>query len=605
MSDARVFGITGTLPIEVLLAAGHRVLDLNNAFITAPDPDRLLEAAHRCGFAPTQCAWTRGIVGAALGHAGASRAVDEVVVVARGDCTQNRMLLDLLPALGGPPTRAFEFPPERGDVARMRRAIQAFAGSLGVGLEQVQAAYDGLRPLRLALAELDRLTWQEGAVTGRENAQVLVSSTDLGGDRGAYERQVHALLTDARRRTPVPWAHRVAVFGVPPIVADAYDHLEDRGAKVVLNETQRDFAQLDPADDPAVQYAERYAYAYSVHDRLARFVPEARRRRVDGVLVYQQSFCHHNAEAEAVSRALKGWPTVVIEADRPGPLDAATRLRLDAFVAALPRGARRPTAQRARVVVGLDLGSRRTKVLVREGAREVSRAVLETVPFLRSLRRSAEGALALDEATLARVLGAGVATSGAAVVSTGYGRYSVRLACTQVVPEVQAHAAGAALQSALGDLVLVDLGGQDVKVIRVAGGRVVDFALNDKCAAGSGRYLENMARLLDLPLEGLLAQWESPAPVAATCATFGETEVISRLVEGHEVPRIAAGVNRAVVQRLVPVLARFPEGPVLLAGGAAGAGILRLLVEATGRDVRVLPEPVFNGALGCTLLAEA
>jgi predicted CoA-substrate-specific enzyme activase len=600
MSTARVTGITGTLPIEVLLAAGRRVLDLNNAFVTAPSPLGLLDDAHRLGLAPTQCAWTRGIVGAAVSPG----LVDEVVVVARGDCTQNRMLLDLLPALGGPPTLAFEFPPERGDVVRLRREIDRFAAALGVDVAAVQAAYDGLRPLRNALAELDRLTWQEGTVTGHENALLLVSATDLGGDRVTYEARVAALLQQAAQRSPRDWSHRVAVFGVPPIVPDLHDHLETRGAKVVLNETQRDFAQLEPADDPAVQYAERYAYAYSIHDRLAAFLPELRRRRVDGVVVYQQSFCHHNAETEAVTRALAGVPLVVLEADGPAGLDAAARLRLDAFLAALPRRTTRRAVRSPGPVVGLDVGSRRTKVLVTDAGREVRRALLETVPFLRTLRRDPSGGLALDADALAAVLQHDVLPTGARVVSTGYGRYSVRLSGTQVVPEVQAHAAGAARQSGLDDFVLVDLGGQDVKVMQVAGGRVVDFALNDKCAAGSGRYLENMARLLDVPLEAFLAEWEDPAPVAATCATFGETEVISRLVEGHEVARIAAGVNHAVVQRLLPVLARFPAAPLLLAGGASGAGIARLLADRTSRDVRALPEPVFNGALGCTLLSE-
>jgi len=602
MSPARRFGITGTLPIEVLLAAGHHVVDLNNLFVGAPSPERLLDDAHRLGFAPTQCAWTRGIVGAAL----TEHAVDEVVVVARGDCTQNRLLLDLVPALGGPPVLPFEFPPEAGDVARMRREIERFAARVGVTWDAVAATYERLRPLREALTEIDRRTWDRPTVSGHENALILVRSTDLGGDPPAYERDVADLLQAARTREPATWARRVAFFGVPPIVSDVHDYLEARGAKVVLNETQRDFAQLEPADTIERQYALCYAYAYSIHDRLARFVPEARRRGADGVVVYLQSFCHHNAELEAVERALTGLPFVVLEADRPSVVDAASRLRLDAFLASLqPAGAARRLAPDARPVVGIDLGSRRTKVIARRPDGTTRRAVLETVPFLRRLVRGPGGDLTLDAAALAHLLGDTEAFAEARVVSTGYGRYSVRLAGTRVVPEVQAHAAGAARQSGLEAFVLVDLGGQDVKVVHVDGGRVIDFVLNDKCAAGSGRYLENMARLLDLPLDALLAEWDEPAPVSATCATFGETEVISRLVEGYDVPRIAAGVNRSVVQRLLPILARFPTRPILLAGGAAGAGILRLVQDETGRDARILADPVFNGALGCTLLSEA
>lgn len=595
----RTVGITGTLPLEVLLAAGHRVIDLNNRFITATSPERLLERAHAVGFAPTQCAWTRGIVGAALEAGG----VDEVVVVARGDCTQNRLLVDLLPAIGGPPARAFLFPPERGDVPRLRREVARFASGFDVSLAAVADVYDGLLPLRRDLGEIDRRTWQEGTVSGHENALVLVRATDLGGDRSAYEREVAALLVASSSRAPSRFENRVAFFGVPPILTDVHDYLEERGAKVVLNETQRDFAQLDPADDLAVQYATRYAYAYSIHDRLADFVPELTRRRVEGVVIYLQSFCHHNAELEAVTRALAHLPFTVLEADRPTEVDAAARLRLDAFLAALPRAARpRRRAARGAPVLGIDLGSRRTKVLLREADGSMTKTVLETVPFLCGLGRTSGGELVLDGDAFGRLLGDASLVSRARVVSTGYGRYSVRLAGTEVVPEVQAHGAGAVRQSGLSDFVLIDLGGQDVKVLEVAGGRVVDFVLNDKCAAGSGRYLENMARLLDVPLDRFLAEWEHPVEVSATCATFGETEVISRLVEGCSVPNIAAGVNRSVVQRLVPIVARFADGPVLLAGGAAGPGVLRQLELTTGRDVRVLPDPVFNGALGCTVL---
>ena len=625
-----VIGITGTCPVEALYAGGARVVDLNNAFVTHPRRDDLLAAAHAQGFAPTQCAWTRGIhavaTAASVGSSSSSPAsaplrlcasharpprtdlhlpaLDLVVVVGRGDCSQNRMLADLIPMSGGPPTALFAFPHVPDDLISMRRAIAGLAARVGADWAAVEASWARLSALRARLAELERRCWEDGTVRGSESQPLLLRSTDFGSNPSAFSRDVEALLEASARRTPALEGPRLALFGVPPILLGLTGWLEQRGARVVLHEAERDFAQVDQGDDIVQQYASRYAYPYSIHRRLARFIPELARRRVDGVIVYQQSFCHHNAELGAVRRALAELPVVEIEADAQVELDASQRMRLETLLGQLSGGggARpRPAGGRGDARLGVDVGSRRTKVLWRQGGR-VERRVLDTVPFLRDGVARHAGALQLRWEALAPMLGlaGGPAGMPTRVVTTGYGRYALRLEGTIVIPEIHAHARGACVQTGLTDFVLVDLGGQDVKVIEVMGGAVRRFLLNDKCAAGSGRYLENMARLLDLPLEALLERGDEPVDVAATCATFGETEVITHLIEGIPIARVAAGVNLSVARRLLPTLADMaPSGPLVLSGGAAGPAIADMLRARSGREVRRVEDPVFNGALGC------
>ena len=126
--------------------------------------------------------------------------------------------------------------------------------------------------------------------------------------------------------------------------------------------------------------------------------------------------------------------------------------------------------------------------------------------------------------------------------------------------------------------------------------------MNDKCAASSGRYLENMARVLGMEIGELASYSEDPAPLSATCAIFGESEIIQKMAEGVPLFRIAAGVNLTIVKRVMPMLGRFPDGPVVLAGGVArGTAIAGLIASLSGREVTVLPDPVMNGAIGCAL----
>ncbi|MBT4484229.1 MAG: 2-hydroxyglutaryl-CoA dehydratase, partial [Candidatus Latescibacteria bacterium] len=168
--------------------------------------------------------------------------------------------------------------------------------------------------------------------------------------------------------------------------------------------------------------------------------------------------------------------------------------------------------------------------------------------------------------------------------------------------ELKAHYLGAKFQTGLADFTLLDMGGQDYKVMRIERERLADMATNDKCAASTGRYIENMAGVLGISTEEMGLYHKDPVKLTTTCAIFGESELIGLVVKGEPVSRLAAGVNRAVVERVIPLLARMGDGIIVMSGGVAlNCAVVTLLGRITGREVRVPGDPLHNGAIGCCL----
>ena len=126
--------------------------------------------------------------------------------------------------------------------------------------------------------------------------------------------------------------------------------------------------------------------------------------------------------------------------------------------------------------------------------------------------------------------------------------------------------------------------------------------MNDKCAASSGRYLENMAAILEVDLEELSSHWQDPVKLDATCGIFGESELIGQILRGHPIARLCAGVNQTLVKRVVPMLKRFPSDAIVLTGGVALDAALVRLLENEGFSVVVPDSPQHNGAIGCAVI---
>ncbi len=246
----------------------------------------------------------------------------------------------------------------------------------------------------------------------------------------------------------------------------------------------------------------------------------------------------------------------------------------------------------AAAALGVDVGSTACKVVAIDAAGAiVARRVEPTDP---RIERQVER-------LVAEVRGA---SASLPVGATGYGRK--RVPGARALTEITCHARGAFARTGRAGL-LVDMGGQDTKVVRVGpAGEVVDFAMNDKCAAGTGRFLEVILGRLRVPLEGVAALVDGArrtVPVSSTCTVFAESEVISLVAADAPLDGIVKGLHTALASR-VAALARGADGEaeLLMSGGVALNGaMVAALSEAIGRPVRVVPEPQLTGALGAAL----
>lgn len=593
--DRRV-GITTTVPVEILMAGGWVPLDLNNVFITHPNRSRFALEAERSGLPRTVCGWNKGVLTAAL-----TQGLSRVVEVVQGDCSTSEAVGSIFRERGILVV-PFAYPFDAGRDA-LAAEMETLARRFSTSLDAARAVWRELRPCRDLLETLDRLTWEDGLVSGFENHLFLVSGSDFNGDPIAFHRSVEETLARARQRVPFREDVRVGYIGVPPMIDDLYERVESFGGRVVFNEMQRQFSMCVEAPSLLEQYA-RYTYPYSVAGRLADIRREIRRRGIRCLIHYAQTFCFHQVE-DPVFRNELGVPVLTLETDRPGPLSPRDDIRLENFLSAVrPRRRPRPSPAAAADRLGLDLGSRWVKLGLLRHGKLVYRELFDPMEFYRAHLKPAGTGRHLDLNTLRRTLSerSGMHLSAATlqVVATGYGRHLAGMGDAAVVPELQAHTEGAVHQTGLRDFTLLDIGGQDTKVIRVRSGRVTDFAMNDRCAAGSGRYLENMARILGIPVEEIGEYRDDPVSLDAVCATFGESEVVGRIVEGVPEERICAGINHTVFQRVLPDLERFPSAVLLVAGGAAGnRAILHFIrAESLFPEVRTVPDPRFNGVIG-------
>ena len=330
---SNLIGITTTIPQEVLLAAGLQPVDLNNLFVADHNPDRLIDIAERAGFPQNCCAWIKGIYGVAM-----ERGIEKVLCVTTGDCSNTLMLKEVF-KLRGLRVISFAFP-ECPDPSRMKQHLEALSVELGTSLAKAEEWRQKLAEARRLAHELDRLTWQQGVASSRENHFWLVSSSDFNQDYRRYEQELGRLVTEVRQRQPYPDEMlRLAYIGVPPVFAtDFYSYLERLGARVVFNEIQRQFAMPAPGNSLSEQYS-NYTYPYSIFDRLADITNELERRRVDGVMHYVQAFCHRGI-GDIIFRQRIAHPMLTLEGNADFLLTQHLRTRIEAFLDMLRRSQR-------------------------------------------------------------------------------------------------------------------------------------------------------------------------------------------------------------------------------------------------------------------------
>ncbi|MBW1852772.1 MAG: 2-hydroxyglutaryl-CoA dehydratase [Deltaproteobacteria bacterium] len=250
---------------------------------------------------------------------------------------------------------------------------------------------------------------------------------------------------------------------------------------------------------------------------------------------------------------------------------------------------------------GVDVGSLSTEAMILDTTDEpVSYSIIQT------------GASSIDAAS--ESLEKALAKSGISkdqvksIVATGYGRISIPFADKRVT-EISCHALGAYhLFPDTGTV--IDIGGQDSKVIRVGdGGNVLDFTMNDKCAAGTGRFLEVMADKLQVSLDEmgpLSLNAGGEVGISSICTVFAESEVVSLVAQNHPKNEVIRGLHRAVVNRVWSMVKAIGvHGAVTMSGGVAkNSGVVGLIEERLGQPIHVHSEPQIVGALGAALLAK-
>ncbi|MFH0910516.1 MAG: 2-hydroxyacyl-CoA dehydratase family protein [Planctomycetota bacterium] len=327
-TDLRI-GITTTIPVEAVFAAGRVPVDLNNMFVTSPHASEDVALAERCGFPRSFCAWVKGIYGA-LHRAG----IRSVIGVTRGDCSETHALLEVW-ASEGVEVIPFAYP-EAPDPAALLGELERLAERLGTTLRAAEAEKARLDPVRAAALTVDRLAWEERRVSGGELLGALLNTSDFCGDPEVYGETCERLLLRARARAPASGGTGLGLLGVPPIFSDLCEVLEVRGARVLFHETPRQFALPGPGDTLARAYSS-YTYPYGATLRIRDIRAEARRRGLEGLVHYVQSFCHRQLHDRLLREALE-MPILTIEGDRPGPVDERTKTRIEAFLETLRKG---------------------------------------------------------------------------------------------------------------------------------------------------------------------------------------------------------------------------------------------------------------------------
>jgi benzoyl-CoA reductase/2-hydroxyglutaryl-CoA dehydratase subunit BcrC/BadD/HgdB len=317
-------GITTTIPAEIVFAAGHTPVDLNNILISNPEALRMTEAAEEAGYPRNICGWIKGLYSVVVQGGD----IDKVIAVTQGDCSNTHALMETY-QLAGVGTIPFAFPYDR-DYDLLKLQMEKLMACLGTGWEAANAAKRRLDAVRAKVAEIDRLTWQEGTVSGWHNHLYQVSCSDLNGDVDAFERDVDAFLLEAGNAAEFAEDVRLGFIGVPPILTGLYDYVEKMGARIVFNEVQRQFAMPFVTDDLVEQYR-LYTYPYGVFGRIEDVKREIERRNIDGIIHYVQSFCFRQIE-DMIFREKLDVPILTVEGDKPGKVDARTRLRLDSFL---------------------------------------------------------------------------------------------------------------------------------------------------------------------------------------------------------------------------------------------------------------------------------
>lgn len=392
------------------------------------------------------------------------------------------------------------------------------------------------------------------------------------------------------------------------------DLLENRGVDILFDMTctglKREF-HVEP--DNLLQ-----AYAWQLLNQVPclRMVKAVNREnymegfkdRLDGILYHTVQFCDNYAYEYTNLKQRLDIPLLMVETDATKQCEGQIRTRVEAFIESLKiaKGASigKKSLKKAEdgkmYVLGIDSGSTSTNAVILNENKEI--VAFDVVRTGAKSGESAERILAeiLERAGLKR-------EDISLIVSTGYGRVSIPFA-DENVTEISCHGRGAHYFNP--DVrTILDIGGQDSKAIRLnENGEVVDFVMNDKCAAGTGRFLEMMARTMEMSLDQLGncgIQYKEDITISSMCTVFAESEVVSLIAQNKETDDIVHGLNKAVAAKTAALVKRVGgEEKYMMTGGVSrNQGLVKTLEERLGTKLVISEQAQLCGALGAALFA--
>ena len=330
--------------------------------------------------------------------------------------------------------------------------------------------------------------------------------------------------------------------------------------------------------------------------------------QIDGLVFHTVQFCDMYSYEYSDLKRTSPAPILALETDCTAQSHGQMLTRLEAFLESIGASQKEhlasqkgsPMSKTTTFVVGLDSGSTSTNAVAMNEAREIVASVV--------IRTGAKAGASAERAYREVIERAGITPDQVAcTIATGYGRVSIPFA-DENVTEISCHGRGAHYFNPAVRTIL-DIGGQDSKAIHVnATGEVTDFAMNDKCAAGTGRFLEMIARSLEISLDELgpaALESKKHLEIASMCSVFAESEVISLIANNEEKPDIAAGVCRAVAGKAYSLMRRVGlEGAYMMTGGVAqNPGVVSAVEELIGEKLFICDDPEIVGATGAALLA--
>lgn len=330
-------------------------------------------------------------------------------------------------------------------------------------------------------------------------------------------------------------------------------------------------------------------------------------RNIQGIIYHTTKFCDMYSFEYAYLKDTLSIPVLKIETDYTEEGSGQMRTRIEAFVETLKtrkdggeKSSVEPCGKKVVLAAGIDSGSTSTNVVIINQRREIlSYSVVRTgaksKQGVEAAFKQAVDKLNIDISDIDKI------------VSTGYGRVSIPFA-DEDVTEITCHGKAAFfIDNSI--RTIVDIGGQDSKAIRLdEKGNVIDFAMNDKCAAGTGRFLEMMSRTLEVPLEKmgkLSLEWKEDIDITSMCSVFAESEVVSLIANNKDIPDIIHGLSKSVASKTASLVNRIGKmGNYMMTGGVAkNAGVVKCLEKKLGASIIIPEEPQIAGALGAALIA--